>query len=77
MSNAITIRQATEGDMREVARLATLDESEMPRGEVLLGIVDGEVQAAVPVDGGAPVADPFRYTRDLVGLLRVWASKAA
>ena len=76
MNHAIEIRQATDRDRAELARLATLDEAEMPRGEVLLGIVDGEVQAAVPVSGGTPVADPFRYTRDLVGLLRM-ASRAA
>ena len=76
MNHAIEIRQATDRDRAELARLATLDETEMPRGEVLLGIVDGEVQAAVPVRGGPPVADPFRYTRDLVGLLRM-ASRAA
>ena len=76
MSPAITIRQATDGDTTELARLAALDEAKMPRGEVLLGIVDGEVQAAVPVEGGAPVADPFRYTQDLVGLLRM-AARAA
>ena len=76
MEHAITIRPATDGDQAELCRLATLDEAEMPRGEVLLGIVDGEVQAAVPVGGGAPVADPFRHTQDLVGLLRV-ASRAA
>ena len=77
MSHAITIRPATDEDTRELARLAALDESTMPHGEVLLGIVDGEVQAAVPVGDGSPVADPFRYTQDLVGLLRMAASKAA
>ncbi len=77
MSHAITIRPATDGDRAELTRLASLDEAEMPRGEVLLGIVDGEVQAAVPVEGGSPVADPFRYTQDLVGLLRMRATQAA
>lgn len=76
MRHAITIRPATDGDQAALARLATLDESEIPRGQVLLGIVDGELQAALPVGGGSPVADPFRYTQDLVGLLRV-ASRAA
>ncbi len=77
MNHAITIRQATDGDEAELARLASLDEAEVPRGEVLLGIVDGEVQAAVPLRGGRPVADPFRRTQELVGLLRMRASQAA
>ena len=33
--------------------------------------VAGELRAALPLDGGAAVADPFRHTLDLVSLLKV------
>jgi hypothetical protein len=35
----------------------------------MLAEVGGEIRAAVPVDGGGVIADPFRRTSDLVELL--------
>jgi hypothetical protein len=73
MESAITIRQATEEDRPAVWRLAALDDRRAPRGEALLAFVDGELRAAVGLDGRRAVADPFHRTDRLVRLLHVAA----
>jgi hypothetical protein len=73
MSPTITIRNATDHDQVDLARLAALDETTIPAGEALLALVDGELRAALPLDGGHPVADPFHRTAGLVALLRAAA----
>jgi hypothetical protein len=50
--------------------LAQLDSSREPRGDVLVAQVGSELWAAVEVESGAAVADPFRPSADLVELLR-------
>jgi hypothetical protein len=66
---SLTIRGAVPGDERALARLAELDSSHAPRGAVLIAEVDGEAWAALSVDDGHAVADPFRLSGDLVALL--------
>jgi len=66
---SLTIRAALPGDETTLARLAELDSSHAPRGLVLIGEVDGEAWAALSVDDGHAVADPFRLSGDLVALL--------
>jgi hypothetical protein len=70
MQDSITIRQARTDDEVALRRLAQLDDSEPLRGDALLGIVDGELQAALS-NAGCVIADPFRRTSELVELLRV------
>jgi hypothetical protein len=67
----ITIRPATSDDAPAVLRLAALDDRPAPRGDSLLAFVDGQLAAARPLDGRAPVADPFRHTAHLLDLLEV------
>jgi hypothetical protein len=71
----LAIRLATIDDIADVVRLARLDQRPAPSGRVLLGIVDGHVKAAVAVDSGYAVADPFAPTADVVALLRLRASR--
>ncbi len=66
----LAIRPATADDGVDVARLAALDSAATPTGALLLGVVDGLPLAALSVDTGAVVADPFSPTADLVELLR-------
>jgi hypothetical protein len=73
MRHAFTIRTATTADLRAIRRLAELDEGPAPRGETLLGFVDGELAAARPVGRGTAVADPFRHTAELLDLLALRA----
>jgi hypothetical protein len=72
----ITIRVATAADQPAVRRLAMLDSAFPPTGEVLLAEAGTELWAAVSVDTGHAVADPFRPSGDLVELLRLRAARA-
>ena len=71
----IAIRPAGEQDRAALERLAALDSAAEPRGSVLLAEVDGEPVAALRLDDGHAVADPFRRTRDVVALLRTRAGQ--
>ena len=73
----LTIRHATTADEFAVRRLAVLDSSSPPTGEILLAEMDHELWAALSLDTGAIVADPFRPSRDLVDLLRLRADGLA
>jgi 6-phosphofructokinase len=65
-----TIRPATALDDAELRRLAILDSQPSLAGEVLLAEMDGRIVAAVAMDGGRSVADPFVPTAALVAALR-------
>ena len=71
----ITIRRATADDQVAVRRLAVLDSAFPPTGDVLLGEIGDELWAAVSVDTGHAIADPFRPSRDVVELLRLRATR--
>jgi hypothetical protein len=67
---ALTIRIAVSADAAALDRLAQLDS--VPRRvpvPMLLAEVGGELRAAVPLDGGPAIADPFRPTAELVAIL--------
>ena len=68
--NAITIRLARPADERAMADLSELDYSRRPADPVLVAEVDGSLWAAVSLDDGHAVADPFRPSGELVPLLR-------
>jgi hypothetical protein len=70
----LTIRRADAADAGALLRLAALDSSFPPTGEMLLAEVGDELWAAVEIDTGAAIADPFRPSGDLVDLLRMRAS---
>jgi hypothetical protein len=71
----IILRLASEADADRLRTLAELDSRPVPAGSVLIAEVDGRLRAAVAVDGGEAIADPFRRTADLVALLRVRADQ--
>lgn len=73
MNETITIRPATAGDRDAILRLAELDGRRSPAGDLLLAFVEGELRAALPLAGGAALADPFHRTAALVELLGVRA----
>jgi hypothetical protein len=70
----LTIRRADTSDTADLYRLAALDSSYPPTGEALLAEVGGELWAAVEIDSGAAIADPFRPSGELVDLLRLQVS---
>ena len=69
----LTIRPADPTDLAGLNRLAALDSASPPTGEVLVAEVGGELWAAVELDSGTAIADPFRPSGELVELLRVHA----
>ena len=73
----VTLRFATDADAGRLRTLAALDSARVPSGPVLIAEVDGRVRAALPLDGGEPIADPFRRSADLVALLRTRAAQLA
>jgi hypothetical protein len=73
---AITLRRAQRGDGRTLARLAELDSTPLPDDEFLVGEVSGVPWAAIGINTGVLVADPFRPTAELAGLLRLRAQPA-
>jgi hypothetical protein len=72
----LTIRLADAADAGAVARLAALDSASPPTGETLLAELGGELWAAVEVESGATIADPFRPSADVADLLRQHAATA-
>lgn len=71
----ITVRRFAERDIDGVQRLAALDEKPVPTGGVLVAEHTGELVAALPLDGGEALADPFKPTADAVALLRLRAKQ--
>ena len=65
----LRIRQARPADAAALERLAALDSSQVPAGEVLLAEVGDELWAALSIDNGHHVADPLRPSANAVLLL--------
>ena len=81
MSNTIgtiesmTIRAADYGDRAQLIELAQRDSSRIPDGALLVAEVGGSIRAAVAVQGGRTIADPFSPTADMIGMLHARADQ--
>jgi len=75
--HTVTIRRADLADLAALDRLAALDSASPPTGEALVAEVGGELWAALEIETGATVADPFRRSGELVELLKQHASGKA
>ncbi len=71
----LTIRMEREEDQRAVIRLAQLDSGWPPAGPRLLALADGTPLAAISLQSGAVIADPFVATAGIVELLRARATQ--
>jgi hypothetical protein len=72
----VVTRLADDEDERALRRLAELDgQPRIEHRRVLVAEVEGEVLAALPLDGGEPFSDPFRQTATLVQLLKLRAAE--
>jgi len=76
-ASPVVLRPALASDAPALAELAALDSSRVLTGEVLLAASGGGIAAALSLDTGAVVADPFVATDGLVEMLRVAAGPAA
>ena len=68
----ITIRRA-HPEEPGILRIAALDSSRVPIAPLLVAEVDGQVRAALSLEDGKAIADPFHATGDLLDLLRAHA----
>jgi hypothetical protein len=68
-ASSLTLRMAVPADAEALDRLAQLDSRRAPRGAVIVAEVGGDLWAAVSIDDGHAVADPFRPTGELMALL--------
>jgi hypothetical protein len=66
----VLVRPARAVDADSLRDLAALDSARPLTGDVLLAVVGGEPAAAISLDTGAVIADPFQPTTHLVDLLR-------
>lgn len=71
----ITVRLADYSDARELLKLAALDSTALPDGALVVAESGGELLAALPLDGGRAIADPFHRTAALVELLELRAAQ--
>jgi hypothetical protein len=77
-AQTLTIRMAVPADAEALSRLARLDSVRPPKPvPMLLAEVGGELRAAVPLDGGPAIADPFQWTAELVEILAERARQLA
>ena len=76
MTSPLTLRSSTAADAASLERLAALDSARPLTGEVMLAHAGGEVRAALSLDTGRVVADPFYPSAELVELLRAASGNA-
>ena len=73
MTSPLVLRPATSVDSVALRRLAELDSASPLTGEVMLAYAGGDVRAALSLETGRTVADPFYPSAELVELLRAAA----
>jgi hypothetical protein len=77
-AETLTIRMAVSADATALSRLAQLDSAPPPEPvPMLVAEEGGELRAALPVDGGRAIADPFQRTAELVAILAERARQLA
>ena len=74
-SEDVSIRRLDAGDVEALDRVAGRDSSSRPTGEVLGAEVAGELIAAISIDTGELVADPFARTDGARSLLLLRAAQ--
>src|ERR1700674_5884050 len=71
----VTLRYASAADAQGLRLRADLGSASAPSGRALVAEVDGRLRAALPLDGGAPIADPLHRGAELIELLRIRAAQ--
>jgi hypothetical protein len=70
---AVTLRRYSAEDHGRLTHLAALDSSKPPPQPVVVAEVGGELRAALSLNDGSLVADPFHLTGGVTDLLRAYA----
>jgi hypothetical protein len=73
----LVLRADRPTDEQALRRLAALDSVRPITGPALVAEVDGIAVAAIGIEDGKVVADPFEHTADVVELLKVRADRMA
>jgi hypothetical protein len=68
------IRHACQADAHELERLAQRDCAQVPQGALLVAEEGGRLLAALSLETGATVADPFEPTAQVVAAMRAYAA---
>jgi hypothetical protein len=76
MTSPLVLRPSTATDAAALERLAALDSARPLTGEVMLAHAGGDVRAALSLETGRVVADPFYPSAELVVLLRAASGNA-
>jgi hypothetical protein len=71
----MTIRTAEAGDQHRLERLAALDSARPLNGDALVAEVDGDAVAALDLESGRAIANPFRRTASVLDMLRMRAAQ--
>jgi hypothetical protein len=71
----VLVRAASPDDRGALAELAVLDDATVPPGRLLVAEVDGHVVAALGLESGTPLADPFRPAAEAIELLQLRAAQ--
>src|SRR3954454_1406070 len=74
MSSTIEIRPSRPDDAVALHDLAAVDSAAPLSGDILVAIVDDDHVAAVSLEDGRVIADPFRRTAATVEMLKVRAT---
>ena len=69
----VTLRRYSTNDHDPLARLAAVDSSKPPAQPVAVAEVGGELRAALSLNDGSLVADPFHLTGGVADWLRAYA----
>ena len=72
---SVVIRRAGVADEAALARLAGLDSARPLAGDALIALVGDEAWAAISLEDGRVIADPFRRSASAVALLRMRAGQ--
>jgi hypothetical protein len=67
----VALRLADDHDAATLHELAELDEQPGLTGDALLALIDGEAVAAMSLEDGRVVSNPFVATSDAVALLKL------
>jgi hypothetical protein len=74
-TSQITMRLAGPGDSAALMRLAALDSADVPLAPTLVAEADRELVAALELDGGRSISDPFQHTSALIEMLELRAAQ--
>jgi hypothetical protein len=73
----VSLRLCRVHDDPALERLAQLEGTRIRSGRYVIAEINGTIVAAQPLDGGTPIADPFRKTGQILPLLQLRVEQLA